>query len=92
MIFTHLHEALKESIKLENRENRYKQIMSNRANKIVNQRKEINRLIEDNKLLKERLNRIGDMFTSESVDELSKTERLIIIRAIIEGHYEGESE
>ena len=92
MIFTHLHEALKESIKLENRENRYKQIMSNRADKIVNQRKEINRLIEDNKLLKERLNRIGDLFTSESVEEYTKTERLVFIRAMIEGHYEGESE
>ena len=87
MIFTHLHETLKEVIRLEEKHERYKEIMESRGEKVRNQRNEINRLIESNEELKNVIWKISNQFEYDSTIFLSKTDRLVTIRKILDEYY-----
>ena len=87
MIFTHLHETLKEVIRLEEKHERYKEIMESRGEKVRNQRNEINRLIESNEELKNVIWKIANQFEYDSTIFLSKTDRLVTIRRILDEYY-----
>ena len=89
MIFTHLHETLKEVIRLEEKHERCKEIMESRGEKVLNQRNEINRLIESNEELKNVIWKIANQFEYDATIFLSKTDRLVTIRKILDEYYSG---
>lgn len=86
-VFHHLHETLKEVIRLEEKHERYKEIMESRGEKVHNQRNEINRLIESNEELKNVIWKISNQFEYDSTIFLSKTDRLVTIRKILDEYY-----